>query len=75
MAGGSGDAAAQMRDAGRMRRLKIRPTRSEAVQQLVDAVLALSANRDPANVRGYLDTSRAFEATRFTVKTPKRSAA
>jgi hypothetical protein len=58
-----------------MRRLKIRPTRSEAVQQLVDAVLALSANRDPANVRRYSDTSRAFEASRFTVKTPKRSAA
>ncbi len=64
-----------MRDAGHMKRLKIRPTRSEAVQQLVDAVLALSANRDPANVRRDLDTSRAFEASRFTVKTPKRSAA
>jgi hypothetical protein len=64
-----------MRDADHMRRLKIRPTRSEAVQQLVDAVLALSANRDPANMRRYLDTSRGFEASRFTVKTPKRSAA
>jgi hypothetical protein len=43
--------------------------------EAVDAVLALSANRDPANVRRYSDTSRAFEASRFTVKTPKRSAA
>jgi hypothetical protein len=58
-----------------MRRLRFRPTRSEAVQQLVDAVLALSAGRDPADVPRHLDTGRAFAASRFTVKTPKRSAA
>jgi len=57
-----------------MRRLKFRRTRSEAVQQFVDDVLAVSANRDLANVR-HLDASRAFEASRFTVKTPRRSAA
>jgi hypothetical protein len=75
MAGGSADAEGHMRDAADMRHLRIRPTRSEAVQQLVDAVLALSANRDPANVPRHLDTSRAFAAPRFTVRTSKRRAA
>jgi hypothetical protein len=75
VAGGGADVAAQIRDAGFMRRFKVRTTRSQAVQQLVDALLALSANRDAANVRCDSDTSSAFEASRFTVKTLKRSAA
>jgi hypothetical protein len=58
-----------------MRRRKLPPPQPAAVQRLVDAVIHLAEDPDPANVQRYLAMSRALEASRFEVKTPEKRVA
>jgi hypothetical protein len=53
-----------------MRRAKLQVPTPGALQELVEAVHALSEERTAANVRRYLASSRALEASRAPV--PKR---
>jgi hypothetical protein len=58
-----------------MRRPVLPPPKPEAIQHLVDAVLALSDDPAPANVTRYLAASQALESSRSPAKAPAKRAA
>lgn len=64
--------SARLRD---LRRPKLPPPHPAALRRLVEAVVDLAENPDPANVQRYLAMSRALEASRFDAKTPDKRVA
>ena len=58
-----------------MSRPKLPPPQPAALQRLVEAIVELAEDPDPANVQRYLAMSRALEASRFELKKPRKRAA